>query len=139
MLLKDKQIFIVEDNLQNRIIFQMMLLKHGASVYFERWGEGALDRLQGIQKVDAIILDLMLARGVSGYDIFTKIREQKQFDAIPIVAVSATEPSVGIPKARQMGFSGFIAKPIESTLFPNQIATIIEGNPVWYAGERSLL
>jgi len=139
MLLKDKQIFIVEDNLQNRIIFQMILLKNGCSVYFERWGEGALERLLGLRKVDVIVLDLMLARGVSGYDIFTKIRELKQFDSVPIVAVSASEPGVAIPKTRQMGFAGFIAKPIDTNLFPNQLLSDIEGRPVWFAGERSLL
>ena len=37
MSLHDKHIFIVEDNLENRVVFQMALMKHGARVDFERW------------------------------------------------------------------------------------------------------
>jgi len=55
------------------------------------------------------------------------------------VAVSAMDPSVAIPQARQKGFSGFIAKPIDNRLFPQQIAQIIEGEQVWSIGERRII
>src|SRR5664279_615543 len=122
MLLSGKKIFIAEDNMQNRIIFQMILHKHGAQVVFERWGADALFQLKFQVKVDIIILDLMLAHGVSGYDIIDQIRALPQFDGIPVVAVSAVEPSMAIPKARQKGFAGFIAKPVDDELFPKQLA-----------------
>jgi CheY-like chemotaxis protein len=138
MLLKNKQIFIAEDNLQNRIIFQMILVKHGAQVQFERWGNGSLFQLKRLEKVDVIILDLMLAYGVTGYDIFDQIRAVPEFAKVPIVAVSATEPGLGIPKTRSKGFSGFIAKPIDDMLFPQQIAALINGEEVWYAGSHTL-
>ena len=137
MLLKNKQIFIAEDNLQNRVIFQIMLVKHGAQVHFERWGNGSVFQLKRMGQVDAIILDLMLAYGVSGYDIFDQIRSVPEFAKVPIVAVSATEPSLGIPKTREKGFAGFIAKPIDDELFPQQIAAIINGEQIWYSGTQS--
>jgi CheY-like chemotaxis protein len=138
MLLKDKHIFIVEDNLQNRIIYQMILIKHGAQVYFERWGKDAIWRLHGLAHVHLIILDLALAGGISGYDIYDDIRKQPKFDAVPIVAVSATDPTIGIHTTQLKGFSGFIAKPINDSLFPEQLAHLLKGERVWYAGERSL-
>lgn len=136
MLLSQQQIFIVEDNMQNRVIFQMILGKEGAMVHFERWGKGALAKLKSLDHVDVIILDLMLANGISGFETFAQIRSVPDFDHIPIVAVSATEPGAGIPKTKQKGFSGFIAKPIDDVLFPQQIAAIINGEQVWYAGDR---
>ncbi|MDZ4770914.1 MAG: hypothetical protein SGJ24_17450 [Chloroflexota bacterium] len=39
-----------------------------------------------LHRFDLIILDLMLSQGVSGYDIFRRIRALAEFDAIPIVA-----------------------------------------------------
>ena len=137
MLLDKKQIFIAEDNLQNRIIFQLALTKHGAVISFEQWGSRAVMLLKAIRHVDAIILDLMLAGGISGFDIFDQIRAMPEFDDVPIIAVSAVDPGTGIPKARQKGFAGFIAKPIDDLLFPRQIAAIIEGEEVWHMGERS--
>jgi CheY-like chemotaxis protein len=137
MLLDNKQIFVVEDNLQNRIIFQLALAKHGAVVSFEPWGSRAILMLKAIRHVDAIIMDLMLAGGISGFDIYDQIRAMPEFDHVPIVVVSAVDPGTGMPKARQKGFAGFIAKPIDDVLFPRQIAAIIEGEEVWHMGERS--
>lgn len=136
MLLRDKHIFIVEDNLQNRVVFTMTLKLQGADIDFDRWGRDALWRLQSFRKLDLIILDLMLHDGISGFDIFDEIRKQARFDPVPIVAVSAAEPSVALPKARAKGFSGFIAKPIDDDLFPTQVLRLIGGEQVWYAGER---
>ncbi len=136
MLLKNKNIFIVEDNTQNRVVFKMALLIHGANVDFERWGQDAITRLRKFEKVDLIILDLMLYQGTSGYDTFEEIRRIPEYDCVPIIAVSAAEPAMAIPKTQQMGFSGFIAKPIDDELFPKQVAQVIAGEKIWYAGMR---
>lgn len=137
MILQGKQIFVVEDNLQNRIVFQMILTSAGASVEFERWGKDALRQLQYMKNVDLIILDLMLHGGVSGYDIFTELRKLPEYAHIPIIAVSASEPAFAIPQTRKMGFNGFIGKPISKHLFPKQVASIIGGEAVWYANHAS--
>ncbi|MEO8608008.1 MAG: response regulator [Chloroflexota bacterium] len=137
MLLKGKHIFIVEDNMQNRVIFQMSFIRHGAVVDFERRGRETLARLNELAEVDLIILDLMLAEGVSGFDLYDEIRALPKFAKTPIVAVSAMDPGIAIPKTLSKGFSGFIAKPIDNHLFPKQILKIIEGEPLWYAGERN--
>jgi CheY-like chemotaxis protein len=139
MLLDNKQIFIVEDNLQNRIIFQLALTRHGAQLHFEPWGSRALLQLQGLHQIDLIILDLMLANGVSGFDIFDQIRANPAFDSVPIVAVSAIDPSSAIPRTQQKGFSGFIGKPIDNELLPQQLAAVIDGEKVWYTGNRAFL
>ena len=137
MILKDKRIFIVEDNMQNRLVFQMALIRHGASVDFERWGRDTLYHLQNVSRVDLIVLDLMLAEGVTGFDLFDQIRGIEKYAKIPIIAVSAMDPSIAIPKLRKQGFSGFIAKPIDNVQFPRQLASIIAGEAVWSVGERT--
>jgi len=138
MLLKDKYIFVVEDNMQNRIVFQMVFMNHGTRVGFERWGRDAIFRLQGASRIDLIILDLMLAEGVSGFDLYDEIRALPRFAHTPIIAVSAMDPSIAIPQTRAKGFSGFIAKPIDKHLFPQQIARILEGEQIWHTGDRIL-
>ena len=137
MILKEKRIFIVEDNMQNRLVFQMALIRHGASVDFERWGRDTLYHLQNLSRVDLIVLDLMLAEGVTGFDIFDQIRGLVKYNAVPIVAVSAMDPSIAIPRLQKQGFSGFIAKPIDSHQFPKQLATVLSGETVWSVGERT--
>ena len=131
MLLANRTIFIVEDNTQNRVVFKMALVRHGAVVEFERQGTNCISQLKTLPHVDLIILDLMLVSGTTGFDVFDQVRELPQFDHVPIIAVSAMEPAVAIPKVRQKGFDGFIPKPINAKEFPKQVAKIIEGERIW--------
>jgi CheY-like chemotaxis protein len=135
MLLKDKRIFIAEDNMQNRIIFQLALVPQGASIDIEYRGADTLYRLSCLSHVDLIILDLMLANGISGFDVCAEIRAQPRYSTVPIVAVSAMDAGIAVPQAVAAGFSGFIAKPINKRLFAQQIARILAGEAVWYVGE----
>lgn len=135
MLLNNTRILIVEDNAMNRAVFQIALGTNGASVIFDRWGRQAIKKIAE-HKPDLIILDLMLPNGDSGYDIFNEIRSHPSYASIPIVAVSASEPSVAIPKTKAAGFSGFIAKPIDEECLPDQLAQILAGEAVWSAGTR---
>lgn len=136
MLLEGKRIFIVEDNIHNRIVFSMALGAHGASVFFDPHGRDPEWRRQALKDADLIVLDLMLWRGQSGYELFDEIRAMPDYTGVPIIAVSAAEPAVALPQARARGFVGFIAKPIDDELFATQIASIINGDEVWYTGQR---
>ncbi len=131
--LSNKTIFIVEDNVQNRLVFQMTLALSGARVEFERTGREVVARLKGLHTVDLIILDLMLFNGRSGFDIYTDIRTVPAYDHVPVIAVSAMEPAIALPKTQQLGFNGFIAKPIDDELFPRQLIQVLAGERVWYS------
>jgi CheY-like chemotaxis protein len=131
MSLKNKRIFIVEDNVQNRAIMQLILEQKSAIIAFERWGTDVISKLQACGEVDIILLDLMLPHQVSGFDIFNQIRALPQYDHIPIVAVSAMDASIGVPKARAQGFAGFISKPVNFESFAYHIEVILDGGQVW--------
>jgi len=132
MSLKDKRIFIVEDNLKNLTIMKTLLERDGATVDFNRWGPEAAKQIRDFAPIDVIILDLMLPQGVSGYDIFDAVRTLPECSTTPIVLVTASDADIELPKARRKGFSGFISKPIRFGLFEKQIERIIEGERIWY-------
>jgi two-component system, cell cycle response regulator DivK len=134
VLLEGKRIFVVEDNVENRIVYQLIFVREGASCDFERWGPQAVERLKHFKPVDLIILDLALARGVTGYGIYSEIRALPEFDGVPILAVSATDAAQAIPKTRAQGFSGYIAKPIKQTKFAEQLKRVIDGEAIWDEG-----
>ena len=48
-----------------------------------------------------------------------------------MVAVSALDPAIAIPKAKQVGFTGFIAKPIDLETFGDQLIDVLTGRAVW--------
>lgn len=135
MLLQNKRIFIVEDNLANRAIEQMLLERHGALTAIERYGKETLEKLKQFAPVDLIIMDLMLPEGVSGFDVTGEIRRDPAFADVPVVAVSASDPAESMPKARAAGMAGFISKPVDFDTFAQQIARLIEGEHVWAEGD----
>lgn len=132
MILKNKRIFIIEDDVRNRIIFQMALVREGAHVDFERWDDKTLSRMRSsINPIDVIVLDLMLPGNRSGFDIYDQIRSIEHVNNVPVVAVSAMDPSLAMPQAFAKGLNGFIPKPIDSHQFPKQLLQIIQGKPYW--------
>ena len=132
MYLQNKRVFILEDNLENKAIAQMLLEFAGAQVMVDRWGLETLTHLRKFTPVDVILLDLMLPGQVTGYDVFIQIRQQRDFDNIPIIAVSAADVSVAVPKVQELGFSGFISKPVDFRFFAYQIKQVIDGERIWY-------
>ncbi|MBK8025046.1 MAG: response regulator [Chloroflexi bacterium] len=132
MILADKRIFCVEDDFRNRLVVKTILERSGAVVGFHNWGGGDLvARLEEFAPVDIILMDLSLPGGLTGYDVFTTIHSRPQFAAVPIVAVSARDAALEIPRAMKKGFSGFIGKPINMTHFAEQIAAVLTGTSVW--------
>jgi CheY-like chemotaxis protein len=133
MLLKDKRIVYVEDDARNRKLVEMLVTAEGGKIWFERWGISAtaLAAIIAYWPVDLILLDLMFSHGYSGYDIFAVVRKQPLLDAVPIVMVSAADAVIEMPRARQLGFSGYIAKPIDSDQFAQQLKAIMDGEPIW--------
>ena len=134
MLLEGKRVFMVEDNETNSGVMRLLLEWQGARLSIDSWGgEETLRRLRDFAPVDIILLDLMLPNNVTGYDVYDHIRAISDFDSVPILAVSAMDAAVAMPRARAQGFAGFIAKPINYDLFPRQIVDALNGKEIWSA------
>src|SRR5688572_16178007 len=109
MLLKDRRIFVVEDDAVNLSIITYLLRMHGATAIQDRWGVKALALMRDSLPLDLVLLDLNFPNGVSGFDILEELKADPELSLIPVVAVSA---SCEMNKARNSGFSGYIGKPI---------------------------
>src|SRR5579859_4059127 len=131
MALANKRIFIIEDDPKNLTIMQILLRQCNVQTQFERWGRDTLSRLEKFAPVDMILLDLNFPNNVTGYDIFDNIRQAPAFANVPIVAVSASDASTAIPRTQAKGFAGFIGKPIDILVFPQQISAIMDGKAIW--------
>jgi two-component system cell cycle response regulator DivK len=130
MLLKNRRIFIVEDNAAYVAIASNYLRYAGAIVESESWGLKVPGIILKHLPIDVILLDLMLPRNASGFDVFDQIRAVPELAAIPIIAVSAADPEVVMPQARERGFAGFISKPISASIVKH-VAAVLEGKNVW--------
>lgn len=135
--LAGKRIFIVEDDPMNIAVNSAALVRTGATVIQDPWNTNTIQRLIKSLPIDIILLDLMLKFGVTGYAIFDEIKTTPQLAPIPVIAVSAADPVIEIPKTQAKGFSGFIGKPIKPRVFPQQILACIEGEQIWFSQDNN--
>ncbi|MBC7871810.1 MAG: response regulator [Chitinophagaceae bacterium] len=131
MYLKGKNIFIVEDNLSNSTIMKVILQASGAKVFHDRTTIDTVARMKEAGHVDLVIMDLMLSNGLTGYDVFEKLKADPQLCTIPAIVVSASDPALEMNKARTKGFAGYIAKPINNYTFAKHIAAVLDGQQIW--------
>lgn len=132
--LKGKRIALIEDNITNLAVFATTLRRQGVSIFQDSWNINTADFLLNNLPLDLIVLDIMLRRGINGYDVFQEWQSIPELKDIPVLAVSSLDAEIEIPKAQQVGLSGFIGKPISLTEFPDQIAACIRGDKVWVTG-----
>jgi two-component system cell cycle response regulator DivK len=129
--LKGKRIALIEDNVTNLAVFATALRKQGVAVIQDAWNTQTTEFLLQHLPIDLIVLDIMLRKGVSGYDVFDEWQTHPELSQIPVVAVSSLDAESEIPKAQAKGFAGFISKPIHAMKFPEQIEACLKGEKVW--------
>src|SRR5690349_4119654 len=101
MVLKGKRIFYVEDDLKNLTLTRAILENAGAFFASENWvREQTIAKIKSYMPLDLILLDLMFPKNVTGYQVFDAIREDLSLANVPIVAISASDSSLEIPKTR---------------------------------------
>lgn len=132
---KDAYILIVEDNVRNYALLARLLSFIGVrQSEWKRSGwhvrEFATDTMP---KIDLILLDIHLPEE-DGYEVLIDLRKDERFDDTKIVAVTADISSTNLKRARNAGFDGFLAKPIDVDHFPDQIRRILKGESVWDLG-----
>ncbi len=124
-----KAALIIDDDPQNVSVLHTLLEIEGFSSYTVTGGTHWKTELNAIPEVAVIFLDLHLPR-VTGYEVLSYVKSVPQFASIPIIAytVHLNEMSA----TSELGFSGFLGKPINAELFPDQFARIMRGEKVWY-------
>jgi len=80
--------------------------------------------------VDVVFLDLEMGLGRSdGYRILELLRQEPHLAHTVFIAYTAHLSEMS--NARDVGFDGFIGKPLVATEFRRQWANIQDGKPVW--------
>lgn len=130
-MLSGKRIFVLEDDVNSLAVIMSMLKRNNAAVLYDAWGIATVEKLQRYLPIDLILMDLNLPGNISGYDVFAQIRKVTELAEIPIVLVTGAEPHIEIPRARNLGFAGYLTKPVRNRTFVYALNQILNGEPVW--------
>ena len=75
---------------------------------------------------DLILMDINIG-GLDGYEVTTRLRTIQGLEDVPIVAVTAATLAGDRERALVAGCNGYIAKPIDVDLFPQQVRSYLVG------------
>jgi len=131
---RNAYVLVVEDNLKNFVLVARLLAYLGVKdCQWKASGWQVLEFADSMPRVDLVLLDIHIP-DEDGYMVLQRLRGDPRFRDTYIVAVTADASQESLLRAKAAGFDGFIGKPIDPDEFPQQIRSILEGQPVWSPG-----
>ena len=115
-----KTILVVEDNELNMKLFNDLLSSHGYKVLKAFDGSAGLE-LTRQHHPDLIVMDVQLPGGISGLDVTRSLKEDDEFKAIPVIAVTAFAMKGDDKKILDAGCDAYMPKPISAMRFLESI------------------
>jgi CheY-like chemotaxis protein len=121
------KLLIVDNEPDNLDLAERMLSFYGAEVRTARHGLEALVVLRAFTP-DVVLLDLAMPV-MDGWQTFAEMRTHPLMAQIPVIAVTAQVEDNEEERAREVGFTGFIAKPFRLDTLLAEIGRCIKHDP----------
>lgn len=111
-ILTGKHILLVDDDMRNIFALSTVFAPYKLTIDTANNGREALDMLQKKPDIDLILMDIMMPE-MDGYEAIEKIRADKQFSALPVIAITAKAMQGDRQRVLEVGASDYIAKPVD--------------------------
>jgi|SRR6185312_5717949 len=118
--LKGKIVLLVDDEDRNTFALGSYLETFEMKIEVAKDGEEAMQWLQKGNKVDIILLDMMMPV-MDGYETLTALKNNNSLKLIPVIAVTAKAMKDDREKCLEYGAWGYVSKPINLTDLMNKI------------------
>lgn len=124
-------VLAVEDENSGIALMGTFLQRLGIKSVVDPTGKYTLQLARSMKpKPDIIFLDLHLPTR-TGFDIIKELRADPLLKEVTIIAISALDAYSAIPKCKDAGFDGFIAKPLRVARFVRCLKQILQGESIW--------
>jgi adenylate cyclase len=117
------QILVVDDVEKNVRLLADVLTAKGYQVRTAMSGEAALESIRQ-QPPDLVLLDVMMP-GISGYDVCRAIRADPSLGILPVVLVTALDPSTERIKGLDAGADDFLNKPVNQAELMARVRSLL--------------
>ena len=124
---------IIDDNASNLGVLGELLSLEGVSFTKVQDPTKFQSVSKTLSRVDVVFLDLEMPQ-LDGYKVLELLKADSRYDNVPVVAYTVHVSEINV--ARDMGFHSFLGKPLDAERFPDQLARILRGEPVWGISSR---
>ncbi|MEO1144468.1 MAG: EAL domain-containing protein [Cyanobacteria bacterium J06638_22] len=103
-------ILVIDDEPTNFDVIESFLSQQNYQLHYMASGKAAIEALDILQP-DAILLDVMMP-GMDGITVCQHIKSLEQWQAIPIIMVTALSTKIDLARCLEAGADDYISKPI---------------------------
>ncbi|MCR4759476.1 MAG: response regulator, partial [Oscillospiraceae bacterium] len=121
---------VVDDEPMNLTVAQNVFKRYGMKVTTASSGSEALDLCRE-RSFDIVFMDHMMP-GMDGVEVLKRIRSNKNYAEIPVVALTANAVSTARETFLAAGFDGFVSKPIELVDLERVLRKVLRKSLVTY-------
>jgi len=118
-----KRILYIEDNPENRLLVRRVLTAEGYTLLEAADGPSGVVAAEEHQP-DLILMDINLP-DLDGYEVTTRIKRNPELSRVPVIAMTANVMHGDRERSLAAGCDGYIQKPIDIDLLPEQIAKFL--------------
>jgi CheY-like chemotaxis protein len=118
---KESVILIVDDLKQNLKLLSYILQAENYQTSLALSGKDALEKLN-VLTPDLILLDLMMP-DMSGLEVCEKIKSNPDYQAIPVIFLTASQEEHHLKQAYSLGASDYVTKPFKKPELLTRVAT----------------
>ena len=117
------KILVVDDNQDSRELVLKILKGKGHQLIEAVDGEDALEKVAAEQP-DLILMDISLPK-IDGYEVTRRLKQNKKFASIPVIALTAHAMKGDKEKSLASGCDDYISKPINVRDFYDRIKVFL--------------
>lgn len=109
---KDKKILLVDDDIRNIFALSSVLEEKEMEVVTAENGQEAIDTLTENDNINLILMDIMMPE-MDGFEAIARIRKNKLYSKLPIIALTAKAMKGDRQKCIDAGANDYLSKPVE--------------------------
>ena len=113
--LAGRKVLVIDDDVRNIFALASVLEHRGMKTIHAENGRAGIDLLQTAADVDIVLMDIMMPE-MDGYETMREIRKAREFQTLPIIALTAKAMKGDREKCLRAGASDYVTKPVDLEL-----------------------
>lgn len=118
------QVLVADDNMTNRELLKLILIKNGYNVTLLDNGKKVLEQVETINP-DIILLDIMMPE-MNGFEVCRELKRIPKIKRIPIIFITGLQDTENIARGFEYGGVDYIAQPFKNAELLARLKTHIE-------------
>lgn len=119
---------VIEDDPGIAYLIGFMLDQEGWRMVPAADGHQALQAIESGQVTDVVLLDVMLP-GMDGLELLRRLRALPQWQAVPVMMLSARGDEATVQKALGLGADDYLGKPFDPAEFSARLQRLVTSSP----------